>query len=164
MNIAFVVLIVSSVMYLCSLGNLSQAALNVYVDWLGLSVFVNTLFCILSLLLFMNAFPKRSKKPKIVMLVLLFVFIAAMIGFDILFYVKISDPFNAETNPTIKATLEEYVVPALNSTIAHIVLNGLAAILTATYPLYGKLINKINTRKVVESTELKEEIDTTAEV
>ncbi|MDE6613204.1 MAG: hypothetical protein K2K28_01450, partial [Clostridia bacterium] len=85
MNIAFFVLIISSIVYLCSLGNFSQTALNIYVNWLGLSVFVNTLFCILSLLLFMNSFPKRSKKPKIVMLVLLFLFIAAMIAFDVVF-------------------------------------------------------------------------------
>ena len=165
MNVAFFVLIISAVVYLCSLGDLSQTALNIYVHWLGLSVFVNTLFCILSLLLFMNSFPKRSKKPKIVMLVLLFLFIAAMIAFDLVFYINIDNAYATDLNsgvmtPEIQARLDKYVQPALRSTIAHIVLVGLAAILTATYPLYGKLINKINTRKVVESTELKEEIDT----
>jgi len=169
MNIAFFVLIVSAIVYLCSLGNFSQTALNVHVEWLGLSVFVNTLFCILSLLLFMNSFPKRSKKPKIVMLVLLFVFIAAMITFDIVFYVRSSNAFHNDVEAGYlegqsKAEMEEYLLPALSATIAHVVLVGLAAILTATYPLYGKLINKINTRKVIESTELKEEIDTTEEV
>lgn len=169
MNIAFFVLIISSIVYLCSLGNFSQTALNIYVNWLGLSVFVNTLFCILSLLLFMNSFPKRSKKPKIVMLVLLFLFIAAMIAFDVVFYVNINNAYTADLNsgvmtPEIQARLDEYVQPALRSTIAHIVLVGLGAILTATYPLYGKLINKINTRKVIESTELKEEIDTEEDV
>ena len=165
MNVAFFVLIISAVVYLCSLGDLSQTALNIYVHWLGLSVFVNTLFCILSLLLFMNSFPKRSKKPKIVMLVLLFLFIAAMIAFDLVFYINIDNAYATDLNsgvmtPEIQARLDKYVQPALRSTIAHIVLVGLAAILTATYPLYGKLINKINTRKVIESTELKEEIDT----
>ena len=165
MNIAFFVLIVSAILYLCSLGSLSQTALNVHVDWIGLSEFVNTLFCILSLLLFMNSFPKRSKKPKIVMLVLLFVFIAAMITFDVIFYVRVSDAFNNSIlEGDAKAEMGKYVNPALNATIAHIVLVGVAALLTATYPLYGMLLNKINTRKVVESTELKEEIDTTEDV
>lgn len=165
MNIAFFVLIVSAILYLCSLGSLSQTALNVHVEWIGLSEFVNTLFCILSLLLFMNSFPKRAKKPKIVMLVLLFVFIAAMITFDVIFYVRVSDAFNKSIlEGEAKAEMGKYVNPALNATIAHIVLVGVAALLTATYPLYGKLLNKINTRKVIESTELKEEIDTTEDV
>ena len=169
MNIAFFVLIVSAILYLCSLGSLSQTALNVHVDWIGLSVFVNTLFCILSLLLFLNSFPKRSKKPKIVMLVLLFVFIAAMITFDVIFYVRVGAAYhkNIDSGDLVgqgRIDMEKYLLPALNATIAHIVLVGVAALLTATYPLYGMLLNKINTRKVVESTELKEEIDTTEDV
>ena len=165
MNIAFFVLIVSAIVYLCSLGNYSQSALKyTTVEWLGLSIFVNTLFCILSLLLFMNSFPKRSKKPKIVMLVLFFVFVAAMITFDILFYVRAGNAYNNDlANGNIQDVMKEvkkYMVPALNSAIAHIVLVGLGAILTATYPLYGKLLNMINTKKVIESTELKEVIET----
>ncbi len=165
MNIAFFVMIVSTVLYLCSLGNYSQSALKYTTDWLGLSIFVNTLFCILSLLLFMNSFPKRSKKPKIVMLILFFVFVAAMIMFDVLFYVKAGNAYHGELanpdwDPTIKADVQSYMVPALNSAIAHIVLVGLGAILTATYPLYGKLLNMINTKKVIESTEIKEVIET----
>lgn len=169
MNIAFFVLIVSAVLYLCSLGNLSQTALNVHVEWIGLSEFVNTLFCILSLLLFLNAFPKRSKKPKIVMLVLLFVFIAAMIAFDLIFYIRVGAAYHknidsGDLTGQGRIDMEKYLLPALNSTIAHIVLVGVAALLTATYPLYGRLLNKINTRKVVESTELKETIDAAEEV
>lgn len=163
MNIAFFVLIVSSIMYLCSLGNLSQTTLNYSINWLGLCVFVNTLFCILSLLLFMNSFPKRAKKPKIVMLVIYFLFIAAMLAFDVVFYVLVNGAFSKASGSTLE-DLAVYTTPALSCTLAHIVLVGVAAILTATYPLYGKLLNKINTRKVVESAELKEEIDTSAEV
>ena len=48
--------------------------------------------------------------------------------------------------------------------LTHIVLVGLSVVLLATLPLYRKLILKINTSKVVESNELKEEIDTSAEV
>ncbi|MDE7453519.1 MAG: hypothetical protein K2N22_03835 [Clostridia bacterium] len=163
MNIAFFVMIVSTIVYLCSLGNYSQSALKyTLVDWLGLSIFVNTLFCILSLLLFMNSFPKRSKKPKVVMLVLFFLFVAAMITFDVLFYIRAGNAYHANlVLPDVDTTAEEkFIIPALNATIAHIVLVGLGAILTATYPLYGKLLNMINTKKVIESTELKEAIDT----
>ena len=99
------------------------------------------------------------------MLVLFFVFVAAMITFDVLFYVRAGNAYNNDLSnpgwdPAIKAEVQSYMVPALNSAIAHIVLVGLGAILTATYPLYGKLLNMINTKKVIESTELKEVIET----
>lgn len=63
-----------------------------------------------------------------------------------------------------KAIREKYIYNAINGVLAHAILVAIAALLTATYPLYGKLIGKINTRKNVESTEIKEAIDTSAEV
>lgn len=175
MNIAFFVLIVSTLVNLCSLGNYSQLGLNpVYnKESQGLCIFVCQLFCILVLMLFMNSFPKRSKKPKIVMLVLTFAFMAVMIALDIYLYVswgklyvkdmaveRLPDVYEAYVTNGLKT----YYPGAMGGILAHCILVGIAALLTATYPLYGKLINKINTRKVIESTELKEEIDTSAEV
>lgn len=63
MNIAFFMLIVSSLVYLFLLGNFSQAGLEYPKSGVPISIFINTLFSILVLLLFMYAFPKRSKKP-----------------------------------------------------------------------------------------------------
>ena len=51
-------------------------------------------------------------------------------------------------------------LPILNLDIAHMVFLGISALLLATLPLYKKLIMKIDTSKVVESTEIKEVIDT----
>ena len=181
MNIAFLVLIVSSLVNLCSLGSYSQLGLNPYYNKQsqGLCIFICQLFCILVLLLFMNSFPKRSKKPKIVMLVLTFVFIAVMIGLDIYLYIswgnlhvkdlaieRTDDVWQAYwvTGTGMQKGVNTYYPGAMNGILAHLILVCIAAVLTATYPLYGKLINKINTRKVIESTELKEEIDTSAEV
>ncbi len=168
MNVAFFVLIVSSFMFLLLLGNFSQVGLE-YGKMGGgpISLFVNTLFSILVLLLFLYSFPKRSKKPKIVMLVLCFAFMAVMIGLDILLYVRWTTDWNIQwpnLTQDAMALREKYIYTAFNGIIAHAVLVAVAAILTATYPLYGKLISKINTRKVVESTEIKEEIDTSEEV
>ena len=52
---------------------------------------------------------------------------------------------------------------SLNVSIVHIVFMGISVILLATLPLYKKLIMKINTKKVVEGTEMTEEIDTAEE-
>lgn len=166
MNIAFLMLIVSSLIYLFSLGKISQAGLEYAKSGVPISIFVNTLFSILVLLLFMYSFPKREKKPKIVMLVLTFVFMAVMIGLDILLYVQWSKAWAADLeimNADQIAARIGYIVDAYNSALVHAIFVAIAALLTATYPLYGKLIQKINTRKDVESTELKEAIDTDEE-
>lgn len=171
MNIAFFFLIVSSIIYLLSLGAISQAGKEYDPTGVPISLFINTLFCILVLLLFMYTFPKRSKKPKIVYFVLTFVFMAVMIALDILLYVQWTKAWDSarqlllETNKLDQlAVREKYIYSAINGVLAHAVFVLFAGVLTATYPLYGKLINKINTKKVVESTEIKEAIDTEEEV
>lgn len=173
MNIAFFVLIVSSLVYLFLLGNISQTGLEYAKTGVPISIFVNTLFCILVLLLFMYSFPKREKKPKTVMLVLTFAFMAVMIALDILLYVQWTSSWaeackefaaDPENGPAKKALREVYIYGAMYGVLAHAIIVAVAALLTATYPLYGKLINKINTKKVVESTEIKGNIDTAEEV
>lgn len=163
MNIAFVVLAISSVIYLCLLGNFSQAGIEFPQTGVPISVFINTLFSILVMLLFMYSFPKREKKPKIVMLVLTFVFMAVMIALDVLLYIKWNAAW-ADLKPTLNAeqiaVREKFIYGAINGVLVHLIFVALAAVLTATYPLYGKLIGKINTRKVIESTQLSEAIDT----
>ncbi len=167
MNIAFFVLIVSSFVFLLLLGSFSQAAREYSKFNEPICLFINTLFCILVLLLFLYSFPKRSKKPKIVMLVLCFAFMAVLITLDILLYIGFTNEWAEHLPKLDKDDLEKhvkYIYAAINGSLAHAIMVAVAAILTATYPLYGKLISKINTRKVVESTEIKEEIDTSEEV
>lgn len=91
--IPFFFLAVSGIFYLLCLNDFSQTSAVTFspVQYLGLSVFVNVLFSILVLVLFLNAFPKhpivskktgKKHKINIVMLVLGFVFIAVMIFLD----------------------------------------------------------------------------------
>lgn len=169
MNIAFFVLIISTVANLVSLGNYSQLGTNVRYNqqMQGLCVFINQLFSILVLLLFMNSFPKRSKKPKLVMLILCFAFMAVLMGLDIYLYVKWQANYTVDLDRGAGAAYYEelngYYNGAMSGVLAHLILVGIAAILTATYPLYGKLINKINTRKDIGESQLSEEIDTSEE-
>lgn len=132
-------------------------------EWTGIAVFCTTLLSILVLALYFSAFPKRSK-PKTVFVVLLFVFIILQILFDVLYYVQETNYVYAQTNYESYMERNPFIQESFNYAIAHIVLNGLCMILLATMPLYKKLIMKINTRKEVVSTEIKEEIDTSEEV
>ena len=128
-------------------------------EWCGLVVFVNTLISILVIALFGSAFPKR-KKPNIVFLVLLFVFMAAIIACDVIYFVKMGSYVKNGANlSSADLAAAPYIQQSLGYAIAHAVLIGITAVLLATLPLYKKLINMINTRKDVESNEMNEVID-----
>lgn len=194
-NIAFLFLVVTSIMFLMSINTISYVAYKRFgdVSWLGFCMFVSTLFSILVLVLFLNTFPKYPKVNKktgkkryinYVMLVLVFVFIAAMIAVDLVYYhiltgriagredrffqtvaeankysAYLSEGFKA--NPVLDNT--KYIpqlVSSLNLEIAHVVMLCISAVLIATLPLYKKLILKINTKKEVADNNIKEVIET----
>lgn len=168
------ILLISTLIYYCSLGNLSQAVLLFpTVKYAGFAMFVNTLLTIIVLVMFLNAFPKRRKPSKngkphkfkninIVALVAVFVVMVAIIACDLVYYLMMVD-FMGDLYDTF---LEMYPIisTAFMDIIIHIVFVGIALVALATLPLYKKALGKINTRKDIESTQLKEEIDTSAEV
>lgn len=166
-RIAFLPLIVSTILWMFGLVYCGQGTIYANVGGMGLCIFVNTMLSILTLLLFMNTFPKRAKHMNYVMLALTFAFMAVMLICDLVWYIKVYPVVSeAFKNATTESELAS-VKPGMNAfpiVIAHIVLVALSAILLATLPLYKKLILKINTSKTVETNELKEEIDTSAEV
>lgn len=166
-RIAFFPLIVSTIAWMIGIVYCGQATIYDNISGMGLCIFINTMFSILTLLLFMNTFPKRAKHMNYIMLAMTFVFIAVMITCDIVWYVK-SHPvhlkaYNDATSDSAKAAIEPGL-KAFNYVLTHLVLVCLSAVLLATMPVYRKLIMKINTSKVVEENKLSEEIDTSAEV
>lgn len=192
-RIAFLFFIISSVMYLIGLNTFSPGPVKDFQSqpYLGLSVFVTTLFSILVLVLFMNTFPKRGIRYKkngkkhsmnYIMLALTFVFLLVMFLMDLLYYKQLAGCIAGNEQIFFKDSAQaskyakylskpiseldftsgykSYLVKALELDIVHMVFLGISALLLATLPLYKKLIMKINTSKVVESTEIKEVIDT----
>lgn len=141
-----------------SVAELSKA------EWGGMSIFLTTLFSILSVAVFGSAFPKR-KKTNVALLCVLFAFLIIVILSQVLYYVKVGDyiyhgsNFNAED-----LAKRPYLEQSLNLSIAVMVLYGIGILLVATLPLYKKLLLKINTRKDLEENKLSEEIDTSEEV
>ncbi len=167
--IPLVIVLISSLVYLCSLNTLSIALNDIQgIDSAGICMFVNTLVSILVLLVFLNAFPKR-KKPNIVMLVGVFVLLGLLLALDLVFYFKVVN-FAEMSAKKVFMTLDEYyaehpmIIPALNKVILHVIFVGISILALAFLPLYKMGINKINTRKVLAENEIKEEIDTSAEV
>ena len=154
-NIAFLFLIITSLIFILSLMPTSEAVYRktTVSTWSGVCLFGGTLFSILIFVSYMNSFPKR-KKPNIPMLCVTGLFVALLFLFDIVFYVEMSGIIGAtDTQPCYQTTL--------NVLLTHMVFLALTVVLMATMPLYKKALLKINTRKEVESTvnEMKGTID-----
>lgn len=160
--IPLILLAISTIYFYCCLGTLSQAVLVIpSVKFAAFVMFVNSLLTLIALVMFLNAFPKR-KKPNLIAVVAVFVLMGLIIGMDIIYYVQING-FIADAYDAYMERYPEFY-DAFTCIIVHIVLVGIALVAFATMPLYKKLLNKINTRKELASTDLKEEIDTSAEV
>lgn len=191
-RIPFLFFIVSTIIYLLSLGTLSQATYQEGIYNLGLSVFIVTLCSILVIPLFMNTFPKHGIRYKeggkkhtmnYIMLGLTFAFIAVMFVFDWLFYnqllkcingnearffqtaeqaAKFADYLGENYDPTALGgdSYKAYYTQSFTLTKVHMIFLGISAVLLATLPLYRKLILKINTKKDIGESQLKEVIET----
>ena len=161
--IPLLMFLITSLVYLLSLGSFSQTGLKVYGggDSLGFPVFVNCLLSILIVVLHLNAFPKRSKKVNLPNYILVYVFAAAMLAMDILYYIKVCAVVAKDSK--VLATAAAVVQTSAAISIVHVVLLGVSVLALATLPLYSKLIMKINTSKEVEASQLNEVIDTEEE-
>ena len=159
-RIPLIITVITSVLWLIWLFTFSRASYSLQgVSYLGLVVFATTLLSILVLPLFLNAFPKR-KRPSVVFIVLVFVFLAVMIVLDILYYSKIYTFLYIEENQSASwIESRPYIGSSLNLAIVHIVLLAISALSLALMPLYTPLIRKINTSKEIAGNDIHEVID-----
>jgi phosphoglycerol transferase MdoB-like AlkP superfamily enzyme len=151
--IALFLLAVTTIFFMLALYTISQAidlsAANANVKATGICVFIVTLLSLLVLVSFLNSFPKR-KKPNIFFIILVFVMIGAMIACDLVYYIQMN---NCLADPLVAPGTSMYmaVEKAQPYILAHIVLLGVSAIVFALLPVYKRLINKIDTKVVLES-------------
>ncbi len=145
--IPLIVVVVTSVCFMLFLHAFSDA---IYASFgekttqaTGICIFITTLLSLLSLVSFLNAFPKR-KKPNIFFIVLVFVMIAAMIACDVVYYVQMSNCLKESGENALISDAQPYI-------IAHIVLLGVSAVVFALLPVYSRLIKKINTSVKLDS-------------
>lgn len=164
-RIPLLVFLITSICWLFWLFTFSKVAYtHANIQLSGLAIFVNTLLSILILALFLNAFPKR-KKPNIIMIVLLFVFIAVMVAMDILFFVNVFSFIYIDAGTgsggmsAADLAKEPFMFQSLVYIIVHLSLLGLSALMLALYPVFKILLPKLNTKKVIAESNLKEAID-----
>ena len=160
--IALVVLIIAFFYYSLNLTHISDTTAKIQGPGMGLSGFATMLFSMLSLVCFLNAFPKR-KKPVIPMVVLMFVMFGIIIYCDVRYSGLIMTALTREVNPIKLDTTTAYIAQAYNVLQNHMMLEGAGVVLVLLLPAYSKLLRKINTSITVEDNGKLDVIDISGE-
>ena len=160
--IALVVLVIAFFYYSLNLTHISDTTAKIQGNGMGLCGFATMLFSMLSLVCFLNAFPKR-KKPVIAMLVVMFVMFAIIIYCDYHYADLINTALTREVNPITIDASTKYIALANNVVWNHIMIEGVGIALVLLMPLYTKLLRKINTSITVEGNGDMDVIDISGE-
>jgi hypothetical protein len=160
--IALVVLLIAFFQYSLNLTHISDTTAKIQGPGMGLCGFATMLFSMLSLVCFLNAFPKR-KKPVIAMVVLMFVMFAIIIFCDVHYSGLIMNALTRAENPIKLDASTIYIAQAYNVLQTHIVLECIGIALVLLLPVYTKLLRKINTSITVEDNGKMDAIDISGE-
>ncbi len=160
--IPLLVFALAFLVYSLNLMNISDTTAKIQGKGMGLCGFATMLFSMLSLVCFLNAFPKR-KKPVIAMLVVMFVMFAIIIYCDYHYADLITTALTREVNPITIDASTKYIALANNVVWNHIMIEGVGIALVLLMPLYTKLLRKINTSITVEGNGDMDVIDISGE-
>ncbi len=160
--IALVVLLIAFFQYSLNLTHISDTTAKIQGPGMGLCGFATMLFSMLSLVCFLNAFPRR-KKPVIAMVVLMLIMFAVIIFCDVYYSNMIMTALTRTENPITLDASTIYIAQAYNVLQTHIVILGVGVALILLMPLYTKLLRKINTSVTVEDYGKLEAIDISGE-
>ena len=148
-TIPFVVLVIAFLQYSLNLTHISDTTAKIQGAGMGLCGFSTMLFSMLSLMCFLNAFPRR-KKPVIPMLLLMFLMLALIFYSDWYYATLIQDALNRADNPVVLDANTIYIAYAWNVLQDHMTLLCAGAAITVLLPLYSRLLRKIDTSIQVE--------------
>ena len=135
------VLIIAFIIYSFSLSAISNTTAFVNKSPMGLCSFITMLLSVLGFVCSLNAFPVRAK-PKIFMVVLMFVMETILIGADVLYLIKIQEGLSTTSySPSAMSS----ITAARGVLIVHLIFVGITILLFALVPVLRKLLNKIDT-------------------
>ena len=146
-------LVASFLVYSLNLTAVSNTTAKIQGANMGLCSFVTMLFMILSFVCMLGAYPKRQK-PKWVMIILMTFMYLAVIGADILYYLRINAALTREVNRLEITASTLYIWEAQMLMIGHIVSVAIIIALIYLEPWIAKMLKKINTSIEVEGTEV----------
>ncbi len=161
-TIALVVLLLAFFQYSLNLTHISDTTAKIQGPGMGLCGFATMLFSMLSLVCFLNAFPRR-KKPVTAMVVLMLIMFAIILFCDFYYSNLITNALTRADNPITLDASTVYIAQAYNVLQDHIVIECVGVALILLMPLYTKLLRKINTSVTVEDYGKLDVIDISGE-
>lgn len=146
--VAMCVLLVAFIVYTFSLTNVSHTTSRINKPNMGLAEFASMLLSILSMVCFMNAYPRR-KKPNYIMLGLSLAMLLIIFLCDGMYIGKIGEALN-DPKSQLDTAKETYILATRAMLNVHRIILVVGAALAVLVPWYGKLLRKINTNVNIE--------------
>ena len=129
---------------------------------MGLCGFVTMLFSMLSLLCYMNSFPRRKKVNK-PMLIIFIVMIGIILFCDYRYRDLVYYAVALSANPIVITESTIYILEAYNMLLTHMILLVVSLVLMALGPVFKMLLNKNNTNVNIDGYDKMEAIDISSE-
>jgi len=146
--IAMFVLLAAFIVYTFNLTNISHTTSRINKPNMGLAEFASMLLSVLSMVCFMNAYPRR-KEPVYIMLGLTLGMILIIVLCDFMYIGKIAEALN-DSKSQLDTTKETYILATRSMLNVHWIILVVGAALSVLVPWYGKLLRKINTNVKIE--------------
>lgn len=161
-TIGLLVFVVAFVYYSLNLTHISDTTAKIQGAGMGLCGFATMLLSMLSMVCYLNSFPRR-KKPVVPMIVLMAIMIGIIIFCDNYYMGLIAAALTRPENPILIDKNTVYIALAYNVLSNHMSIVIAGAVITALLPVYSKLLRKINTSIMVEDNGKLGEIDISSE-
>ena len=146
--IAMFILLVAFIVYTFNLTNVSHTTSRINKANMGLAEFASMLLSVLSMVCFMNAYPRR-KKPNYIMLGLSLAMILIVILCDGMYIGRIGEALN-DPKSQLDTAKETYILATRAMLNVHRIILVVGGVLAVLVPWYGKLLRKINTNVNIE--------------
>lgn len=144
--------VASFLVFSLNLASISNTTVKINSTNMGQCEFVGMLLSILTMVVFLNCFPKRQK-PNFIMIAIYFVMTGALIFVDTVYLSRINTAITAPDTPFDATGADSFILTAQSVVTVHIIMLIVCVALVALLPLYSKLIKKINTSIDVEGNE-----------
>lgn len=144
--------VASFLVFSLNLASISNTTVKINSTNLGQCEFVGMLLSILTMVVFLNCFPKRQK-PNFIMIAIYFVMTGVLIFVDTVYLSRINTAISDPETPFDPTGADSFILTAQSVLTVHVILLIVCIALVALLPIYSKLIRKINTSIDVEGNE-----------
>ncbi|MGN0682338.1 MAG: hypothetical protein ACI4JY_01565 [Oscillospiraceae bacterium] len=144
--------VASFLVFSLNLASISNTTVKINSTNLGQCEFIGMLLSILTMVVFLNCFPKRQK-PNFIMIAIYFVMTGVLIFVDTVYLSRINTAISDPETPFDPTGADSFILTAQSVLTIHVILLIVCIALVALLPIYSKLIKKINTSIDVEGNE-----------